>query len=94
MAKLNVGELIINTLAPTLGVVATNKLVDLFEKMWDKDNEKATAALKAMYIGVVQLQNLTDDTKTKIDDALVDAIRNAIEQSAAEHGITLDPGTV
>lgn len=86
---INAGELLIGALSPVLTAVATDKLGVLFDKMHDHDAEGHAATLKTLYIGVGQLQRLTDETKTKIDDAVVDALKASIEASAEKYDVEL-----
>lgn len=82
-------ELLLAALAPVLQSVATAKLGELFTKLHEHDEEGHSATLRSMYIGVGQLQRLTDESKTKLDDAIVDALKEAIEESAEEFDVEL-----
>jgi hypothetical protein len=82
-------DLLINSLAPAISAIAATKLTELFEKLHEHDPEGHAATLKSLYIGAGQLQRLTDDTKTKLDDAVVDALISAIEDSAKEYDVEL-----
>lgn len=42
-----------------------------------------------MYIGVSQLGKVTGKTRTKIDDAVVEALKVSIETSADQYGVDL-----
>lgn len=82
-------DLLVAALAPAIETIATEKLLELFVKLKEHDADGYAATLKSLHIGVVQLQKLTDGTKTKIDDAVVDALLSAIETSAEENGVIL-----
>lgn len=55
-----------------------------------KDEKAYKTTLISLYPVIdVQLEDVTDKTKTKADDVLVDALKESIEESAAENAITL-----
>lgn len=86
---LNLGEIVIGALTPALQSVVTDKMGVLFDKLHAHDAEGHAATLKSLYIGMGQVERLTDDTKTKIDDAVVDALTAAIEASAEKYEVEL-----
>lgn len=86
---LNIGEILIGALSPVLQSVVTDKMGVLFDKLHDKDPEGHAATLRSLYIGMGQVERLTDGTKTKIDDAVVDALTAAIEASAEKYEVEL-----
>ena len=86
---MNIGEVLIGALTPALQSVATVKLNELFDKIHEKDAEGHAAALKSLYVGASQLARLTDKTKTKVDDAIVDALVEAIKLSAEKYEVVL-----
>lgn len=90
MAKLNLGELIINTLSPTLETVIAAKLGEILDDLATKEPEAHKTVCVSLYPAIdVHLEQLTKKTKTKIDDAVVNGIKTAIENSAAEANIEL-----
>lgn len=86
---LNIGEILLGALSPALQSVVTDKMGVIFDKLYAHDPEGHTATLKSLYIGMGQVERLTDETKTKIDDAVVDAITAAIEASAEKYEVEL-----
>lgn len=86
---MNVGELIISSLAGPLETIASAKLQELFDKLHDKNPDGLAPTLKSLHIGAMELKTLTDKTKTKIDDAIVDAMIDAVEASADKYDIEL-----
>lgn len=86
---MNIGEILVAALAGPLEAVATVKLGELFDKLYAHDAEGHAATVKSLYIGVTQLERLTDDTKNKIDDAVVGALEAAIVASAEKYGVEL-----
>lgn len=87
--NLNLGEILVAALTGPLEVVSTIKLGELFDKLHDHDAEGHAATVKSLYIGIGQLERLTDETKTKIDDAVVNALQAAIVASAEKYDIEL-----
>lgn len=83
-------EQLLNGVAGTIALIAQEKLTELFAKLHAHDAEKHSSTLKSLYIGVGEVQKLTDESKTKLDDAVVDALKGAIEQSAAEFDVDLE----
>lgn len=82
-------EQLLNGVAGTISAIAEEKLVELFTKLHDKNPSEHSATLRSLYIGATQLEKTTDETKTKLDDAVVDALKGAIEKSAADHSVEL-----
>lgn len=85
-----IGELIVAALAPTITNVGADHLAKLLRKI--SPAETRADVLRSLYFPVdTLLEDLTEETKSKIDDAFVDAIKMAIETVAAEDGIDLTP---
>ena len=82
-------ESLLNAVAGSISAVAEEKLAELFEKLYEKNPSGHSATSRSLYIGVGQLEKITDDSKTKLDDAVVDALKGAIEKSAADHSVEL-----
>lgn len=80
---------LLELLAGTLAEVGESKLVDVLQDLHDKDEEGYKSAILGGMSFVIGISKLTNKTKTKIDDALVNAIREAIETSAELNGIEL-----
>lgn len=90
MAKLNLGELLINTLSPTLETVIAAKLGEILDDLAVKEPEVHKTICTSLYGPVdVHLEGLTKKSKTKIDDAVVNGIKSAIENSADAAGVEL-----
>lgn len=86
----NLGELLVGTLLPVIKSVGTDQLVALFEQLKAKDEKAYKTVLNALYpIVDVQLEALVTKSKSKIDDSLIAALKDAIEESAEKNGITL-----
>lgn len=80
---------ILELLAGTLAELGESKLVEVLQSLHDKDPQGYKSAIFGGLSFVTGISKLTDKTKTKIDDALVNAIREAIEISAEANGIKL-----
>lgn len=90
MAKLNLGELLINTLSPTLETVINAKLTEILDDLAVKDPEAHKTVVTSLYGPIdVHLEKLTSKSRTKIDDAVVNGIKSAIENSADTAGVDL-----
>jgi len=84
---------LVELLAGTLQSVGESKLVEVLQQLHDKDKTADKTDYKSVIFGgysfAVGISKLTDSTKTKIDDAIVASIKEAIETSAAANGVTL-----
>ncbi len=87
---MNIPELIVGIFTPAVKTVVKEGLKASLEKLYVQNPQAYKTAIISIYRPIViHLQSLVDKTKTKIDDAGVDGIQEAIEESAAEHGVTL-----
>jgi uncharacterized protein (UPF0210 family) len=90
MAKTN---FLLELLADTLATIGESKLVEVLQDLHEKDTTDDKSDYKSVLFGglsfVTGISKLTDKTKTKIDDALVNAIKEAIEASAAANDVEL-----
>lgn len=82
-------DFLLNSLTGALQTVGESKLQDLLQDLHDSnlDDYKATIAA-----GVALLKHLTplvEKSKSKIDDAIVGALQDAIKMSAKMNGIDL-----
>lgn len=81
-------EILVAALAGPIQVVATEQLADLLRKI--KPAETQTTILLTLYPAIdIELEKLTDQSRSKIDDAIIDAMKAAIETVAAEVNLTL-----
>ena len=84
---------ILELVASSLAEVGESKLIEVLQELHDKDKTED----KSDYVSVLQgglsfctgISKLTSKTKTKIDDALVSAIKDAVEVSAKNNNIDL-----
>jgi hypothetical protein len=90
MAKGKFGELIINSLSPVLETIVAGKLQELLDDLAVKSPEAHKTVCISLYGPIdVHLETLTAKSKTKIDDAVVNGIKTAIEESALNNGVEL-----
>lgn len=81
-------DLLIASLAGPLEVVATAKLTELLQKIEPADTRKNICV--TLYVPIdTELEKLTQQSKNKIDDAVVGALKGAIEAVAAADGFEL-----
>lgn len=86
---MNLGEILLAALTPTLEAVGESKLVDLLQQLHDHHPETYQSALKSGYLFAKQLQPLVVNSSSKIDDAIIQAIIESIEASAQANNVTL-----
>jgi hypothetical protein len=82
-------EFLINSLASSLETVGSMKLVEVLQTLHDGEVETWEACLKSGYAFVQPLKKMVSKTKTKIDDGFVDALEDAIAESAQANGLVL-----
>lgn len=59
-------------------------------KLQTKDPKAYKTVLTSMYPVIdVQLEDITDKSKTKVDDVITDGLKSGFEQSAEKSGIAL-----
>ncbi len=86
---MNVGELLVAALAGTVEVVAETKLVEVLQSLHDKDKPKYLAAVHGLYAGCLALEPLVKESSNKIDDAVLNSLKEAVETSAKANGVEL-----
>lgn len=84
-----ISEFILNRLKIELEALAESKIEQLLSNLYDKDPELHRAALIAGQQFVKHVLPLADKTKTPIDNAVLEAMGDAIAASAADYGIDL-----
>ncbi len=82
-------EFLINTLSGALTTIGESKLEQVLQQLHDKNPAEYEAAIRGGHALVVALLPLTQKTGTKIDDAFINALEDALNVSAAANGITL-----
>lgn len=83
-------EFMLNLFAQAFKGFVKSKMLAMFAAVKVKDPARHKLLLATLYPVVdVELENITDKSKTKADDELTDAIKEAIEESAAGAALTL-----
>lgn len=82
-------ELLVNTLSVSIETLGESKLVDVLNTFHKNDPVQYEKCLRGGYQFAQALTTLVDKTKTPIDNIFAQAIKEAIETSAAQNGITL-----
>ncbi len=82
-------ELLVNSLATTVEALGESKLIEALQILHDKNKEQYTLAIQGGYTLCNALLPIVTASKTKIDDAVVQSIKEAIEASADANGVEL-----
>ncbi len=83
-------DAILELIAPLIKTVLGNVLRVLFGALVEKNPEHGKVAIASLYpIVDVELEALVEGTPNKVDDAVCEAVMEAIENVAAENNIQL-----
>ena len=82
-------EFLLNLLSNTLENIGESSLLTILQKLHDTDLPKYKAAIFAGEALVDALLPLVTNSKTKIDDAFIKSLGEAIKQSALDNSIEL-----
>lgn len=81
-------DLLVSALAGPIELIATEKLTELLQKIEPADTRKNICV--TLYVPIdTELEKLTTQSKNKIDDAVVGALKASIEAVAATDGFEL-----
>ena len=83
-------EFLLNLLSNSLENVGESKLIEVLQKLHDKNRDQYLAALLGGRALTLALLPVVEGTGTKIDDAIVSSLFDAIQTSAANNSIDLD----
>lgn len=86
----NFGEFLLGTLTGVLTTVGESKLEAILQDLHDSNEGDWKAAITGGNALITHLQPLVTKSKTGIDDAIVAAISEAIQASAAANGFDLN----
>lgn len=90
MAKTNFFlELLLGTVTGALTTVGESKLEEALQKLHDQDPESYKVALSAGKLFVSKIKPLVEKSATKIDDAVLSALGQAIDDSAKANNVEL-----
>lgn len=92
MSKIN--EIFVSTILPIvlpiIKLIGKAQFVEVLEGIKEHNTREVYEnTLKSVHSTFKLLKEVTDKTKTKIDDFPVDMIIEAVEESAARNGVTL-----
>lgn len=83
-------EFLLNTFSGAIKSLLKTRLSAALAALKAKDEKAYRTVLASLYPVIdVQLEDITDKSKTKADDVIVDAIKESMEESAAANGVTL-----
>lgn len=80
-------EFLLNTLSGALETAGGMKLIEVLQKLHDKNPEKYNIAIQSGHDFVAALLPIVEASKTKIDDGIVGALEEAINTSAETNGV-------
>lgn len=83
-------EFLLTIFANALGSAYEPKLVVLLQKLHDKNVDLYLTAIHGFNAGIKAVQPLAAETPTQADDGLLAAIAQAVNESAAANGVTLN----
>jgi len=82
-------EFLLGTVTGALTSIGESKLEDVLQQLHDSNPDDYKAAISGGNALVKHLQPLVQKSATKIDDAVLSAIGQAVATSAEKNGITL-----
>lgn len=82
-------ELILGAVTGAITTIGESKFEDVLQELHDKDLDAYKAVIAAGHAFVSKLKPLVLKSATKIDDAVLSAVEQAVTASAAKNGITL-----
>lgn len=82
-------EVLLALLSGALETVGESKLVEVLQKLAEKDFEKYKNAIQGGYSLAKLLVDFSEDSKTPIDDAIANSLKEAIEKSAEMNSVEL-----
>lgn len=82
-------DLLVNSLSASIEALGESKIIEALQSLHDKNKEQYIVAIKGGYALCNALSPIVIASKTKIDDAIVQSIKEAIEASAETNKVTL-----
>lgn len=83
-------EFFLNLFSKAIKNLIKERLIAALAALKAKDEKAYRTVLVSLYPVIdVQLEDITDKTKTAADDVVVDGIKEAMEDSAVTNGVTL-----
>ena len=88
--KFDVGDFLLDSLAPVIGKVLAEVIKILFNKLIQSQPAHGKVALVSLYPVVdVELEPLAGSTATKLDDALIKGVMAGLEAAAKDNHVPL-----
>ena len=81
-------EVLLSALSSTLETVGETKLIEVLQELHDKNPELYQSAIDGGKVLCNALTPVVTKSGTKIDDAIINALREAIEISEASNPVT------
>lgn len=85
-------DFLVNLFSAALQTAGESKLEEILQDLHDSNPADYKAAVTGGHALVKHLKPLVLASKTKIDNAIVDALDDAINTSAAANGVNLEEG--
>jgi len=83
-------EFFLNMFSKAIKNLIKERLIAALAALKAKDEKAYKTVLVSLYPVIdVQLEDITDKTKTQADDVVVDALKESMEESAAANGVSL-----
>ncbi len=83
-------EFLLGIFSGAIKTLVKERMIAALSALKAKDEKAYKTVLTSLYPVVdVQLEDITDKTKTKADDLIVDALKESMEESATANGVTL-----
>lgn len=82
-------EVLAGVVAPTLAALGAEELTKVFAKVHEKSPKRHALLLRTLNVALQELKPITDESKTKFDNVAVDALGDAVVNSAEEFDVDL-----
>lgn len=82
-------EFLLGSLTGAIATIGESKLEDALQDLHDKDPKGYKAVIAAGDLFVTKITPIVQKSATKIDDAVLTALGDAIKSSASKNGINL-----
>ncbi len=83
-------DFLVNLFSAALQTAGESKLIEILQDLHDSNPDDYKAAITGGHALVKHLVPLVTKSKSKIDDAIINALDDAINQSAAANGVDLN----
>lgn len=83
-------DFLFNAFSGALETVGESKLIEILQQLHDSNPDDYKAAIFGGHALTKHLVPIVTKSSTKIDDAILGAIQEAVKQSAANNGVVLE----